>query len=229
MFGDSGRMIRFDMSEYSDSSSVMRLIQANDASLVSKVRQAPFSVVLFDEIEKAAYNFFDLLLQVLGEGRLTDDKGDIANFCSTVIIMTSNIGAQDYMRPCVGFTGQLDAKADISKHFENVVTQYFRPELFNRIDHLVPFLPLSNDEQLAVIKKEVALLLKAPGLVNRPLHVTLENELWSWLVSLDIDFRYGARAGPLYTSDAADDLTWLDHGGRRSGQKKTKEKARQKR
>ncbi len=191
IFGDEQRMIRFDMSEYGDPYAVPRLTAVNQASLVAKVRQQPFSVVLFDEIEKAAHNFFDLLLQVLGEGRLTDDRGDVANFCSTIIIMTSNLGAGDYMRPGMGFAS---SKAHIESHFESAVTTYFRPELFNRIDRLIPFVPLSKNEREQIIRREVEGLLKSEGITQRPVEICIDDCVWEMLSSLDIDFRYGARA-----------------------------------
>ncbi len=198
IFGDQKRMIRFDMSEYSDPYAVLRLTSANESSLVAKVRQQPFSLVLFDEIEKAAYNFFDLLLQVLGEGRLTDDRGDVANFCSTIIIMTSNMGAQDFMKPPMGFSNGEPHNASqnnqAEQHFEAAVTQHFRPELFNRLDRLVPFVALNAPEKSRILKKELAQLLKTPGVTNRRVQVSLHDSLWPWLEGLNIDFRYGARA-----------------------------------
>ncbi len=194
IFGDSQRMVRFDMSEYSDPHAVLRLTAASDSSLVARVRQQPFSVVLFDEIEKAAYNFFDLLLQVLGEGRLTDDRGDVANFCSTLVIMTSNIGAGESIKPGIGFNRGEPRAEDIVRHFENTVSRYFRPEFFNRLDHLIPFLPLTPQQQTAVLKKEVEQLMRVPGIANRYLSVSVEASVWSWLGAMNIDFRYGARA-----------------------------------
>ncbi|MEM1124086.1 MAG: AAA family ATPase, partial [Bacteroidota bacterium] len=98
MFGHRDKMVRFDMSEYADAYSVMRLTglsYGSDGLLTAAVRRTPFCVLLFDEIEKAHTNFFDLLLQILSEGRLTDSSGRLVNFCSTIIIMTSNIGASN--------------------------------------------------------------------------------------------------------------------------------------
>ena len=203
VFGDGKRMLRFDMSEYSDPYTVSRLTSTSESSLVSQIRQQPFSVVLFDEIEKAAHHFFDLLLQVLGEGRLTDDQGNIANFCSTIIIMTSNLGAQDYMQPGIGFANSRNhnrnhsrnhSSDQMSDHFEAAVTQHFRPELFNRIDRVVPFGPLSENHQAKIIEKEVNNLLKSPGIAHRKVSITIDDSVWQWLQTLNIDFRYGARA-----------------------------------
>ena len=191
IFGDENRMIRLDMSEYGSPYSIPRLTSTSESSLAAKVRQQPFSVVLFDEIEKAAYNFFDLLLQVLGEGRLTDDSGNVANFCSTIIIMTSNLGAQDFMRPSIGFTHN---SGEISDHFEDAVKKHFRPELFNRLDKVVPFIPLSSNEKQQIIKKEVNTLLKVNGVTKRPVQITIAPSAWEKLDALNIDFRYGTRA-----------------------------------
>ncbi|MCG8316905.1 MAG: AAA family ATPase [Pseudomonadales bacterium] len=193
MFGDARRMVRFDMSEYSDPYSVTRLTAANEASLVTKIRQQPFSIVLLDEIEKADASFFDLLLQVLDEGRLTDDKGEVANFCSTLVIMTSNIGAQAFSANPMGFS-QADASEHLEAHFEEAVTQHFRPELFNRIDLVVPFSPLTGPEQEAVIKKEINDLKRSPGIAGRPVSITFSEALYPLLAQEITSSKYGARA-----------------------------------
>ncbi|MEM6379890.1 MAG: AAA family ATPase, partial [Bacteroidota bacterium] len=141
MFGRRDRMLRFDMSEYSNPYAVMRLIgqhHTSEGQLTSAVRRAPFSVILFDEIEKADPTFSDLLLQVLSEGRLTDNRGNLANFCSAIIIMTSNIGATNRTFNPIGM-GQRDEENDLSKLFESAVQKHFRPELYNRIDKVIPF------------------------------------------------------------------------------------------
>ena len=193
IFGDEDRMLRFDMSEYSDPYSVSRFTAPNEASLVTKVRQQPFSVVLFDEVEKADASFFDLLLQILGEGRLSDDQGDLANFCSAIVIMTSNIGAQDMMASTMGFTDKSNLKTDVVSHFEQAVSDFLRPELFNRIDHLVPFLSLTSEEQLQVFYKELDRLKSTAGLQQRALNLTVEDSVMQSLNEKANDPQYGAR------------------------------------
>lgn len=193
IFGDAKRMVRFDMSEYSDLYSVTRLTAASEASLVTKVRQQPFAIVLLDEIEKADASFFDLLLQVLDEGRLTDDKGEVANFCSTIVIMTSNIGAQTFSANQIGFS-HADAADSLDAHFEEAVTQYFRPELFNRMDLVVPFSPLTGHEQVAVVKKEIGDLKRLPGITGRPVNLSISDELYPVLAQEITSSKYGARA-----------------------------------
>ena len=146
MFGNRDRMIRFDMSEFSDPYSVMRLTGESYFSnglLTSAVRRDPFSVLLFDEIEKAHPDFYDLLLQILSEGRLTDSSGKLVNFCSCIIIMTSNIGAAGLQTNRIGMSSQVEM-AEIRDHFLSAVQKHFRPELYNRIDQVIPFEPLKN-------------------------------------------------------------------------------------
>ncbi|WP_431688171.1 AAA family ATPase [Hahella sp. NBU794] len=194
MFGDEKRLLRFDMSEYSDPYSVTRLTATGEASLVTKVRQQPFSVLLFDEIEKADPAFYDLLLQVLGEGRLTDDHGESANFCSALIIMTSNLGAQQFMQNSVGFSTEDKTDAAAQRHFEQTAAKYFRPELFNRIDQVAPFFALTQEEQMVVLQKEMRRLQGAAGLSNRQVSLNFEAPVWSHLNNLPSDPRYGARS-----------------------------------
>ncbi len=194
LFGSKDRMLRFDMSEYSDPWSVSRLIQIGEASLVTRVRQAPFSVLLFDEIEKADPSFNDLLLQILGEGRLTDDRGEVANFCSTIIIMTSNIGASEYMRPAMTFAYKADDEADVIRHFENSVKRHFRPELYNRIDQVVAFSALGIKERTAVIRQEMDLLVRNLQLLGQNHSLEYEDRLCAHLAALPLETRYGARA-----------------------------------
>ena len=193
IFGDAKRMVRFDMSEYSDLYAVTRLTAASEASLVTKVRQQPFAIVLLDEIEKADASFFDLLLQVLDEGRLTDDKGEVANFCSTIVIMTSNIGAQTFSANQIGFS-HTDAVDNLDAHFEEAVTQYFRPELFNRMDLVVPFSPLTGHEQEAVVKKEIGDLKRLPGITGRPVTLSISDDIYPMLAQEMTSSKYGARA-----------------------------------
>ena len=193
IFDDQLRMIRLDMSEYSDPVSVLRLTAANEASLVTKVRQQPFAVILFDEIEKADVSFFDLLLQILDEGRLTDNRGEVANFCSAIVIMTSNVGAREFSSNKIGFTDVTDAHG-VHAHFDDAVARHFRPELVNRIDIIVPFSQLSKQELLLVVEKEVELLKNTPGIISREASIQFDDDVCGWLTNKIASTKYGGRA-----------------------------------
>ncbi|HKK77242.1 MAG TPA: AAA family ATPase [Saprospiraceae bacterium] len=195
MFGDRDRLLRFDMSEYSNPYSVMRLIGQSsfaEGQLTGAVRRAPFSVILFDEIEKADSSFFDLLLQVLGEGRLTDNRGRLANFCSTIIIMTSNIGASQRSRPAISIT-RPETEQDVAAYFENAVQKHFRPELYNRIDKVIPFVPLDRDTVRFVVDREIGLFRNLEGIKFRKLDLEIEEEVYDFLAKEGYSARYGAR------------------------------------
>lgn len=145
MFGSTNELIRLDMSEYMERQSVSRLIGASagyvgyedGGQLTERVRRKPYSVVLFDEIEKAHPDVFNILLQILDEGKLTDNHGKVIDFCNTVIILTSNIGVADKSN-AIGFGAQ-DSYSQLSNDTNNALKQHFRPELLNRIDEIVTF------------------------------------------------------------------------------------------
>jgi len=191
MFGNRDRMIRFDMSEYADPYSVMRLIgfQDKDGVLTSAVRREPFCVLLFDEIEKADPKFFDLLLPLLGEGRLTDSKGKTVNFCSTIIIMTSNIGAQGGRTVVFGGT----ASTSYKEQYMTAVQKHFRPELVNRFDEIIPFEPLSKDIVRHVVQREIAHLKRKEGLSMRRLALEIDPDVLDYLAEKGYNAKYGAR------------------------------------
>jgi ATP-dependent Clp protease ATP-binding subunit ClpA len=196
MFGSRERMIRFDMSEYSSISAIARLTgegYSTDGILTSAVRREPFCVLLFDELEKAHPLFNDLLLQMLGEGRLTDSQGKVVNFCSTIIIMTTNIGASKLQTRSVGWSDGIST-AEISEHFENEVRKYFRPEIFNRIDQIIAFHPLSKIVMRKVVDREIQLLKNREGLQQRKLDIEITENLHDYLCELGYDTHYGARA-----------------------------------
>ncbi|WP_374566542.1 AAA family ATPase [Ideonella sp.] len=193
MFGDPRRMIRFDMSEYADPAAVVRLLGdlgGEEGVLTGAVRRQPFSVLLLDELEKAHPSFFDLLLQVLGEGRLTGGDGLTANFCGCFVVMTSNLGAEASMRAPIGVMRGND---DPRKHFERVVQESLRPELFNRIDHVVPFAALSAAERAPIFEREIGLLRRRDGLLERHAELHVDTGLPVQLAALPGDARYGAR------------------------------------
>ncbi len=195
MFGNEDRMIRFDMSEYAHPMAVARLIGSSffsDGLLTSAVRREPFSVLLFDEIEKADRGFQDLLLQILDEGRLTDSQGKMVNFCSTIIIMTSNIGAANLQDNRISWKSDIDA-TEIAQHFEFAVQQNFRPELYNRIDRITPFSPLSRTTIARIVKREIAKLKEREGIKFRNLTVGLDDSVFDFLGVRGYNRRYGAR------------------------------------
>lgn len=195
MFGNRNRMIRFDMSEYSTPYSVMRLIGAsyfNDGLLTSAVKKDPFSVLLFDEIEKADNTFYDLLLQILSEGRLTDSKGKLVNFCSTIIIMTSNIGAKNLQSNRIGWSNEVSTD-EITQHFESAVQKHFRPELLGRMDEMIAFEPLSRETMRYVVEREIELFRKREGIRFRRMDLDIKDEVLDYLADKGYNPKYGAR------------------------------------
>ncbi len=195
MFGNRNRMLRFDMSEFSNPYDVQRLTGLNyysDGLLTAAVRREPFCVLLFDEIEKADATFYDLLLQMLGEGRLTDSSGRLVNFCSTIIIMTSNIGAKSLQADRIGWKTEVDTD-DVNEHFLSEVRKHFRPELFNRMDSIIPFQPISKQVVKYVVKREINLLKKREGILHRNITFELSDALMDYFAVEGYDPKYGAR------------------------------------
>lgn len=195
MFGSRDRLTRFDMSEYSSPFSVMNLVgqdKTAEGALINAVRREPFSVILFDEIEKAHYTFFDFLLQILSEGRLTDNRGQTANFCSAIIILTSNIGAANLPVNRIGWKKTHDVSA-IQQHFVQAVQLFFRPELFNRIDQVIPFLPLSRETMRQVVDREIRLFMTREGIQGRKMSLRIAKEALDYLAEKGYDPQYGAR------------------------------------
>ncbi|WP_437741502.1 AAA family ATPase [Sorangium sp. So ce1504] len=195
MFGDEGRMIRLDMSEYRLPGSSARLLAAGpDATtLAQRVRQEPLSLVLLDEIEKAHREVFDLLLAILGEGRLTDEDGRHVDFRMVLIVMTSNLGVAD--RAPVGFGGE-DERAlppGARRAAPAGVREHFRPEFVNRIDHVVQFRGLGRDSVLRIVDLELAKAEARTGLVRRNLRLRVLPEARAWLAEAGFDPRRGAR------------------------------------
>ena len=196
LFRDRKRMVRFDMSEFADPISVERLVggQAGGQGLLtSKVREQPFGIVLFDELEKADPSFFDLLLQILGEGRLTDAGGRLADFTNSLVVMTSNLGAASFSKGPLGFRGNSLGSDYALKQFSSAVKAAFRPELFNRIDRLVPFAPLSRETASSVARRELKSIQGRDGLLRSNLKFEAGDEVATFLAELGYDRRYGAR------------------------------------
>ena len=205
LFGTENAIIRVDMSEYMEKHSVSKLIGSppgyvgydEGGQLSEQVRRNPYSVILFDEIEKAHPDVFNILLQVLDDGRITDSHGRVTDFCNTIIIMTSNAGASRIMEPKnLGFASKKDDEADYRRMKDavmNEVRHLFRPEFINRIDEIIVFAALTKDDmgQIAdIILREIA--ERAEKQMNIRLRIT-ENAR-AYLVEKGYDRKYGARS-----------------------------------
>ncbi|UBH08524.1 ATP-dependent Clp protease ATP-binding subunit [Macrococcus armenti] len=202
MFGEEDAMIRVDMSEFMEKHSVSRMVGSppgyvghdDGGQLTEKVRRKPYSVILFDEIEKAHPDVFNILLQVLDDGRLTDSKGRTVDFRNTVIIMTSNVGAQELKdNKFVGFGGQTAAQdyETIRKTMMDELKKQFRPEFLNRIDDIIVFHKLEKEH----LKEIVSLMVE--GLANRlkeqDIHIALTDAAKDKIADEGYDPEYGAR------------------------------------
>jgi ATP-dependent Clp protease ATP-binding subunit ClpC len=183
------RLFRLDMSEYGGFDAVYRLLgppQGEPGELVKRVRRQPFSVLLLDEIEKAAADVFDTLMGVFDEGRLTDQYGRVTNFRSTIIVMTSNLGAG--MSRSVGFGGEQSGVA-----YKDAAMRFFRPEFFNRMDQVVTFRPLLPESVKAITRRELDAITKREGLLRGGVKVAWSAALVDRLAGIGFDPRYGAR------------------------------------
>lgn len=196
MFDDERNIIRIDMSEYMEKYSVSRLIGAapgyvgyeEGGQLTEAVRRKPYSVVLFDEIEKAHPDVFNILLQVLDDGRLTDNQGRTVNFKNTIIIMTSNIGSQ-YLLDGIDENGEISEKA--KELVSNEMKQRFRPEFLNRIDEIVMFKPLTKSEISKIIDLEFAKI--SEKLSDRKIEIHISDEAKDFIIDNSYSEIYGAR------------------------------------
>jgi ATP-dependent Clp protease ATP-binding subunit ClpA len=196
LFGSRSRLTRLDMSEFADPISVQRLVgdtSGSEGLLTAKVREQPFCVLLLDEFEKAHPRFLDLLLQVLGEGRLTDAAGRLADFSNAVVILTSNLGAESFGRAGFGFGDRAADGASARAHFTRAVQEHLRPELFNRIDRIVPFLPLSAEAIGRIAEGHLRLLESRDGIRNRGVLLHHAVAVPQYLARKGFDPRYGAR------------------------------------
>ena len=186
LFDSETHIIRIDMSEYMEKFSVSRLIGAppgyvgyeEGGQLTEKVRRSPYSIILFDEIEKAHPEVFNLLLQVLDDGRLTDSQGRTVNFKNTVIIMTSNLGSEYFI-------------AGKPEMVDSLVKSTFRPEFLNRIDELVYFLPLAKDTQIKIVDKLLGEL--SANLKSQYVELTFSEALKRHVLDSSFSLEYGAR------------------------------------
>lgn len=193
LFGDSERMVRFDMNEFIDPWSVPKLtgtFQEPEGLLTGEVRRRPFCVLLLDEIEKAHADVFDLLLQVLGEGRLTDALGRTSDFTNAIIIMTSNLGARE-ARSRLGFR---EADTTDEAVYTEAARKFFRPEFFNRLDRIVPFGPLSRSEIEEIAKRLIGDLFQRHGLRQRECAMEVSPTAMGRIVREGYHPQLGARA-----------------------------------
>ena len=201
LFNDEQMMTRIDMSEYQEKFSVSRLIGAppgyvgydEGGQLTEAVRRKPYSVVLFDEIEKAHPDVFNILLQVLDDGRLTDNKGRTVNFKNTIIIMTSNLGSQ-YIQS--EFENMTEANRDevterTKKTVMEMLKKTIRPEFLNRIDETIMFLPLTKEEITDVVRLQIGVVQKM--LAEQDIRLEMTQEGVSFLAGVGFDPEFGAR------------------------------------
>ncbi len=201
LFGSPERMTRFDMSEYMDPLAAERLIRGTDREdgvLTRKVRQQPFCVILLDEIEKAHPAVFDLLLQVCGEGRLSDARGRTTWFHNAIIIMTSNLGAA-HRRPSSGFGSGARGESDhdaaaAERYYLDQVDAHFRPEFVNRIDRVIPFHPLDRAQIEQVAAVSLAKVRERDGLAERGITLEVAAPTIARLAREGYSDTYGARA-----------------------------------
>ena len=195
MFGSEDAIIRIDMSEYMESHSTSKLIGAppgyvgyDDAGgLTEKVKRRPYSIILLDEIEKAHPDVFNILLQVLDDGKLTDSQGNTVNFENTIIIMTSNAGS-NLNNNSIGFgnKGILDNSKMIS-----ALKDLFRPEFLNRVDEIIPFDSLTENELLQIV--DLLLAKTSEALANKEISLVVSLEAKKYILSKGTDLKYGAR------------------------------------
>jgi ATP-dependent Clp protease ATP-binding subunit ClpC len=200
LFDDEDAMIRLDMSEFQEKHTVSRLIGAppgyvgyeEAGQLTEAVRRRPFRVILFDEVEKAHPDVFNILLQILEDGRLTDGHGRTVNFKDTVVIMTSNLGTQEFQRQAIGFSRQEKSEQQrLKSAVDDELKRTFRPEFLNRVDDIIIFQPLTEEH----LKKIVDLLIMEveKRLSDRNIRLELDDEAKAWLLKRGYEPVYGAR------------------------------------
>lgn len=206
-FGTEDTMIRLDMSEFMEKHTVSKLIGAppgyvgyNDGgSLTEAVRRRPYSLVLFDEVEKAHPDVFNVLLQLLDDGRLTDSKGRVVSFANTMVIMTSNIGSRSVSKSAAGTSGlgfhseedAFDTYAKVKEAVDEEMKSFFRPEFLNRLDEVIVFRPLKEDDIRQIAEVEFKKVLER--LSDKDLHITLTQSFKDQVLKEGFDPAYGAR------------------------------------
>ena len=202
LFADEDAIVRIDMSEYQERHTVSRLIGAppgyvgyeEGGQLTEKVRRKPYSVVLLDEIEKAHPEVFNVLLQVLDDGRLTDSQGRTVDFTNTLVVMTSNLGSDVIRERMDLYGGQMDAatEAALQNDVMGLLRTRLRPEFLNRIDEIVMFRPLGRDHIRGIVDIQLGRLL-ATAQKNHGLTIALTDAAKDWLAERGFDPVFGAR------------------------------------
>lgn len=196
LFDSEDHMVRIDMSEYMEKHAVSRLVGAppgyvgyeEGGQLTEAVRRNPYTIILLDEIEKAHPDVFNILLQVLDDGRLTDSKGRVVDFKNTVLIMTSNIGSQLLLE---GVTEDGKIPEEVANQVMNLLRGHFKPEFLNRIDDTILFTPLSLENVKGIVAKIIAQLSKR--LENQEIYLTIDEEAQTWIAEQAYEPAYGAR------------------------------------
>jgi ATP-dependent Clp protease ATP-binding subunit ClpB len=209
LFDDEKNLIRLDMSEYMEKFSVSRLIGAppgyvgyeEGGQLTEAVRRRPYSVVLFDEIEKAHPDVFNVLLQVLDDGRITDSQGRTVDFKNTIIILTSNLGSQ-MLLDGIGADGEITE--DARQAVEKLLRQSFRPEFLNRLDEIVFYKPLTRENVTGIIDLQIAALNRR--LADKQLACKLTPEAKSFILDAAYDPQFGARPLRRYVQHTVETL-----------------------
>jgi ATP-dependent Clp protease ATP-binding subunit ClpC len=204
LFGSEDAMVRFDMSEYMERHEVAKLIGAppgyvgyeEGGKLTEALRRRPYSVVLFDEVEKAHPDIFNILLQILEDGRLTDGQGHTVDFRNSVVIMTSNIGAKDVMKgTSLGFAAPGQGESPdwdrVRTGILDSVRKTFRPEFINRVDDMIVFEPLGREDLLKIL--DLMLREVSNRLMERGINIDVSDEARLLLLEKGYDPRYGAR------------------------------------
>lgn len=197
VYGSTAKLIRLDMSELQNSEDTERLIGANTAdspsdSLASQVQRTPFSVILLDEFEKAHANIWDYFLQIFDDGRLTDRLGRVVDFRSTIIVMTSNLGASLDDKSSMGFTS-IDREAKRKDTISKALKQTFRPEFLNRIDRIVTFRPLTRNAMRRILHKELDSVLQRRGFYKRSWSIEWDPSAIEFLLDVGFSKTMGAR------------------------------------
>ena len=210
LFDNENNMVRIDMSEYMEKYSVSRLIGAppgyvgydEGGQLTDAVRRMPYSVVLFDEVEKAHPDVFNIMLQILDDGRITDSKGNLVDFKNTIIIMTSNLGSEFLLD---GIDEEKDMiKPEAEEAVQGLLKTHFRPEFLNRLDEIIMFRPLSKDNIAGIIKLLMEDLNKR--LASREIKIELNKEAEQFIIDNGYDPNFGARPLKRYLQKSVETL-----------------------
>ena len=209
LFDDEKNLVRIDMSEYMETYSVSRLIGAppgdvgyeEGGQLTEAVRRKPYSVILFDEIEKAHPDVFNVLLQVLDDGRITDSQGRLVDFKNTIIILTSNLGSQ-FLLDGINPDGSISREA--TEQVQQLLRRSFRPEFLNRLDEIVFYKPLTKDNIGKIIDLQIEALNQR--LEDKQMHVSVSTEAKQFIIDAAYDPQYGARPLRRYVQHTVETL-----------------------